>query len=101
MSRGLGKVEQAVLHAMRTDDRTFRGRRITNAGSFTAVELAAKLHDGAYSDSELVSLRRALRSLERKGLVEVLPRHRMIPVWIADDPAGFVRRNVYKLSDDR
>src|SRR5712675_688463 len=69
MSRGLGKIERAIVEALNPPP----GRR-ANAWAFAAQSVALMVgelvpENSASAASRLVSVRRALASLERKGLV--------------------------------
>jgi hypothetical protein len=79
----------------RTPDKTGHVRPPTEHGWLTVRELAGKIYGPddpddvthayvlrrAYSESRIKALRRALRSLERKGLIVCKPRHRQVTVW--------------------
>jgi hypothetical protein len=65
MSRGLGEIERAVLE-------TLRGEPTGPWGAGPTIKaVAQRIYGPAPTVAQLVSLRRALRSLERKGLVVV------------------------------
>ena len=66
MSRGLGRIERAVLAEVREghDPDRVIPRLTTRA-------LAARLFGPEPTQAQLVSFRRALRSLHRKGLVTI------------------------------
>jgi hypothetical protein len=105
MSRGLGHVERAVLDALRADrdDDTVNefGLSRLGRGVMTASELAAKLYGKEMSNAQLVSLRRALRSLVAKGLLTADHERRMIPIYRGpsqDTPAWFMTSTVYQLA---
>jgi hypothetical protein len=65
MSRGLGKIERAVLETLRGDPTGPWG-----AGP-TVKSIGARVLGPSPTTAQLVSLRRAIRSLERKGLIVV------------------------------
>jgi hypothetical protein len=65
MSRGLGKIERAVLE-------TLRGAPTGPWGAGpTTKAVAERVYGPAPTVAQLVSLRRALRSLQRKGFIVV------------------------------
>ncbi len=64
MSRGLGQAERGVLAALRA----------SGAREMTSRELARALYGEQCSHAEDSAMRRAVRSLERKGLVQVTER---------------------------
>jgi hypothetical protein len=63
MSRGLGKIERAVLETLRGDP-----TGPWDAGP-TVTALAKRVYGPAPTTVQLVSFRRALRSLQRKGFI--------------------------------
>ncbi len=66
MSRGLGKIERAVLETLRGDHPTGPW----GAGP-TVREIAGRVLGPAPTTVQLVSFRRALRSLQRKGYIVI------------------------------
>ena len=76
MSRGLGRVERGVLEVVRAlPHRTFTLDDLASLGKggdrsrFESFEEYLSAHPATYSEYE--STRRAVRSLQRKGLVRV------------------------------
>jgi hypothetical protein len=81
LSKGFGRVERALVATM---------ARISNTKLVDTFELAAKVYqiqpgaDGAIvlSDAHVVSVRRALNSLAKRGLVSRIMRgHNKRPYW--------------------
>jgi hypothetical protein len=63
MSRGLGSVQQGVLAVVNA-----------NPGGLPSDAIARELHDGDPTPAQLESVRRAIRSLRERELVEVTTR---------------------------
>jgi hypothetical protein len=102
MSRGLGRVERTILDTIRADrdDDTVNefGNTRLDRGAMTASELAAKLYGKEMSNAQLVSLRRALRSLVAKGLL--IAKHEHIGIYRGPSraPDWFMRSTIYELA---
>jgi hypothetical protein len=64
MSKGLGRIERAILDCLRGD-----GPQGPWGAGPTVREIAGRVLGPAPTTSQLVSLRRALRSLQRKGFI--------------------------------
>ena len=70
MSRGLGSMERAVLDALGQRQLTMYGLMWHVFGTTRPAQGVTDCPPLAATDAQRVSLRRAVRSLERKGLVK-------------------------------
>jgi hypothetical protein len=73
MSRGLGKIERAVIEVLTPDkDRGLKG--VEDAMPVDAIlTFIGEFLPGEVTDTRVVSIRRALRSLEDKGIARRVP----------------------------
>jgi hypothetical protein len=78
MSRGFGKIERAILDVLENDD------RLIDTFTLAAIAFDLAACDGkiVVTDAQLVSARRALRSLEARGKVFAVMRgHNKRSYW--------------------
>jgi hypothetical protein len=98
MSRGFGKIERAILDVLEKDD------RLVDTFTLAAIAFGLAACDGkiVVTDAQLVSVRRALRSLEARGKAFAVMRGHNKRAYWANERLGLwhaVRQGQQRTAD--
>ena len=72
MSRGLGGLQRRILHRLAVGGDPHLPESWTSRGYVSSYTLASSICEGEPTRSERVSIQRALRNLEARGLVDLI-----------------------------